>query len=261
MNRKNLKLIKIIFPMLIVLLMLFAVKYGYQDAIKTDLSNTFSPMSRAHLFGTDHLGRDIFSLMVDGAQRTLLTIFIASSIGLFAGVPMGAIGGYFGGTTELIIKFITDLLMIVPSFILALILASFIGLNPLSAGITIGISGIGDYANQAMILAGQIKNKGYIVGGRSLGLPSLRMIAAHAIPNILPPILTSFGNRASSIALQYASLSFIGLGADLTKPDWGSLLYQYRVYIIDRPNLLFWPAFSIFILAYGFHLFFDSKEV
>lgn len=88
MNRKNLRLIKIIFPMLIVLLMLFAVKYGYQDAIKTDLSNTFAPMSRAHLFGTDHLGRDIFSLMVDGAQRTLLTIFIASSIGFFAGVPI-----------------------------------------------------------------------------------------------------------------------------------------------------------------------------
>lgn len=233
---------------------------GYRDAIKTDLTDTFAPMSAAHYFGTDHLGRDLYSLIADGAVRTLSTIFIASSIALGVGVWIGTLGAYYGGLAETIVQFLTDILMIIPSFILALILAAMMGLSPLSAGITLGISGVGDYANQAMILTKNVKHRGFILSEQSMGIGSMHIVFRHIIPNIITPILTSLGNRASAIALQYASLSFIGLGADLTKSDWGALLYQYRIYIIDRPVLLFWPSLSIFSLALVLHLLFDAKE-
>lgn len=236
------------------------LKAGYQDAIRTDMRDTFAPMSSQHYFGTDHLGRDIYSLMADGALRTLLTIAIASGIALSIGVLIGTLGAYYGGAVETAVQFLADILMIIPSFILALIISAMMGLSPISAGITLGISGIGDYANQAMILTKGIKHRGFIVNERSMGISSLHIILFHTIPNIIVPILTAFGNRASAIALQYASLSFIGLGADLTKPDWGALLYQYRIYIIDRPGLLFWPSASIFLLAFTLHRIFDTKE-
>lgn len=246
---------------IVLLLICFPLlKNGYQDAVKTDLTDIFAPMSAAHYFGTDHLGRDLYSLMADGAVRTISTILIASSIALIFGVALGTIGAYYGGFAETAVQFLTDILMIIPSFILALIIAAMMGLTPVSAGITLGISGIGDYANQAMILTKNVKYRGFILNEKSMGIGSLHIVFRHIIPNIIAPILTALGNRSSSIALQYASLSFIGLGADLTKPDWGALLYQYRIYIIDRPSLLFWPSLSIFSLAFVLHVFFDAKE-
>ena len=83
----------------------------------------------------------------------------------------------------------------------------------------------------------------------------------HILPNIITPILAALGSMVSAIALQYASLSFIGLGSDITKPDWGALLYQYRVYIIDRPSMLFFPSMAIFSLAFISYVIFDDREI
>ena len=105
-----------------VVLIVIMVVTGYRDSVKTNLSETFAPISLNHYFGTDHLGRDIFSLIVDGAVRTLATVFIASAISVSFGLVLGMLGGYFGKSLEIIIVFFTDMLMIVPSFIIALII-------------------------------------------------------------------------------------------------------------------------------------------
>ncbi len=259
MNSKKVKLIIIILLIIASAFIFNILKQGYQDATTTDLTDTFAAMSSKHYFGTDHLGRDIYSLMIDGAVRTLLTILIACVISLSIGVLMGTLGGYYGKSVELVIQFVTDLMMIVPTFILALIFSAIFGLNPISAGIALGISGIGDYANQAMILTKEVKTRGFILSEKAMGINSMKVITKHIIPNIMPPIYTALGNKASSIALQYAALSFIGLGADITKPDWGALLYQYRIYIIERPLLLLWPTLGIFIIAFSSYILMDAK--
>lgn len=245
----------------ITLVILIMIVTGYKDSVKTNLSDTFAPISMEHYFGTDHLGRDIFSLIVDGAVRTLATVFIASLISVFFGLILGMIGGYFDKTLETIIVFFTDMLMIVPSFIMALIISAIFGLNPVTAGITLGITGIGTYTNQAMILTRQVKNRGFILSEKALGIPSFLIMTRHILPNIITPILAALGSMVSAIALQYASLSFIGLGSDITKPDWGALLYQYRVYIIDRPSMLFFPSMAIFSLAFISYVIFDDREI
>lgn len=245
----------------ITLVILIMIVTGYKDSVKTNLSDTFAPISMEHYFGTDHLGRDIFSLIVDGAVRTLATVLIASLISVFFGLILGMIGGYFDKTLETIIVFFTDMLMIVPSFIMALIISAIFGLNPVTAGITLGITGIGTYTNQAMILTRQVKNRGFILNEKALGIPSFLIMTRHILPNIITPILAALGSMVSAIALQYASLSFIGLGSDITKPDWGALLYQYRVYIIDRPSMLFFPSMAIFSLAFISYVIFDDREI
>ena len=244
-----------------VILIVIMVVTGYRDSVKTNLSETFAPISLKHYFGTDHLGRDIFSLIVDGAVRTLATVVIASLISVSFGLILGMLGGYFGKSLEIVIVFFTDMLMIVPSFIMALIISAIFGLNPVTAGITLGITGIGTYTNQAMILTRQIKNRGFILSEKALGIPSFMIMTRHILPNIITPILAALGSTVSSIALQYASLSFIGLGADITKPDWGALLYQYRVYIIDKPLMIFFPCMAIFSLAYASFVIFDDREI
>ena len=247
-----------ILPVVLVIIMIVT---GYRDSVKTNLSETFAPISLKHYFGTDHLGRDIFSLIVDGAVRTLATVFIASAISVSFGLVLGMLGGYFGKSLEIVIVFFTDMLMIVPSFIMALIISAIFGLNPVTAGITLGITGIGTYTNQTMILTRQVKNRGYILSEKALGIPSSMIMTRHILPNIITPILAALGSTVSSIALQYASLSFIGLGADITKPDWGALLYQYRVYIIDKPLMIFFPCMAIFSLAYASFVIFDDREI
>ncbi|SKC67719.1 peptide/nickel transport system permease protein [[Eubacterium] yurii] len=247
-----------ILPVIFILIMIVT---GYRDSVKTNLSETFAPISLKHYFGTDHLGRDIFSLIVDGAVRTLATVVIASLISVSFGLILGMLGGYFGKSLEIVIVFFTDMLMIVPSFIMALIISAIFGLNPVTAGITLGITGIGTYTNQTMILTRQIKNRGFILSEKALGIPSSMIMTRHILPNIITPILAALGSTVSSIALQYASLSFIGLGADITKPDWGALLYQYRVYIIDKPLMLFFPCMAIFSLAYASFVIFDDREI
>ena len=245
----------------ITLVILIMIVTGYKDSVKTNLSDTFAPISMEHYFGTDHLGRDIFSLIVDGAVRTLATVLIASLISVFFGLILGMIGGFFCKTLETIIVFFTDMLMIVPSFIMALIISAIFGLNPVTAGITLGITGIGTYTNQAMILTRQVKSRGFILSEKALGIPSFLIMTRHILPNIITPILAALGSMVSAIALQYASLSFIGLGSDITKPDWGALLYQYRVYIIDRPSMLFFPSMAIFSLAFISYVIFDDREI
>ena len=244
-----------------VILIIIMIATGYRDSVKTNLSGTFAPISFEHYFGTDHLGRDIFSLIVDGAVRTLATVVIASLISVSFGLILGMLGGYFGKSLEIVIVFFTDMLMIVPSFIMALIISAIFGLNPVTAGITLGITDIGTYTNQAMILTRQVKNRGFILSEKALGIPSSMIMTRHILPNIITPILAALGSTVSSIALQYASLSFIGLGADITKPDWGALLYQYRVYIIDKPSMIFFPCMAIFSLAYASFVIFDDREI
>ena len=247
-----------ILPIILIIIMIVT---GYRDSVKTNLSGTFAPISFEHYFGTDHLGRDIFSLIVDGAVRTLATVVIASLISVSFGLILGMLGGYFGKSLEMVIVFFTDMLMIVPSFIMALIISAIFGLNPVTAGITLGITGIGTYTNQAMILTRQVKNRGFILSEKARGIPSSMIMTRHILPNIITPILAALGSMVSSIALQYASLSFIGLGADITKPAWGALLYQYRVYIIDKPSMLFFPCMAIFSLAYVSFVIFDDREI
>lgn len=237
------------------------VTQTHMDMVPVDLTNKLAPMSLEHLMGTDILGRDLYELMMVGCLRSFLVVMIAGTISLSVGVTVGILSGYFQGNISMILQFLTDFLLIIPTFIVALLATAVFGLNPVSAGIALGLCQMGHFANHAAELTREIKGKEYIAILHIMGYSRLRILFYHVLPGILPLVFPYFGSMASSNILQYASLAFIGLGSDITKPDWGTMLYQYRIYILDEPLLVLWPSLGIFLMAIIFQFLFDTRKV
>jgi len=253
--KKDRMIIALVFGLFLTLLILMPVK----KVTKTDMDNRFAPVSFENWMGTDSLGRDVFSLVASGCKRTMEVVVVATVLSLVAGTFLGLIGGYYGGIAELIVQFISDLFLIIPSFIIALVFMGIFGFSPMNAGIVLGITGIGGYCQQVVILTRQMKQEEFILGERVIGIRNITIILCHIIPNIKNALLTYLANNASSAVVSYAGLAYIGLGTDVTTPDWGSMIYQNRLYITTNPGLVLWPTLGIFILALFFHLMFDNR--
>lgn len=252
---------KIAIVILFAVFIFLVVTQKHMDMVPVDLTNKLAPMSFEHLMGTDVIGRDLYELMLVGCLRSFLVVMIAGTISLVVGVTVGILSGYFKGNISMVLQFFTDFLLIIPTFIVALLATAVFGLNPVSAGIALGLCQMGHFANHAAELTREIKEKEYISILRVMGYPEWRILFFHVLPGILPLVFPFFGAMASSNILQYASLAFIGLGGDITKPDWGTMLYEYRVYILNEPLLVLWPSLGIFLMAVIFQFLFDTKKV
>lgn len=239
----------------IVILIIFSNKID----VDSNLDKIFLPMSYENLLGTDNLGRDIFSLLIFGGIQTIKVVFIASSFSFIGGIFLGLISGYFENSLSACIKVVVDLMMIIPSLILAIIVTSIFGITPLTAGLSLGLYGLGNYMNQAEALTKQEKEKEYVEASIVLGTPWYVILFKGIFLNIIGSLLINLGNTAGHIVLQYSSLTFIGLGTDYTKPDWGTLLYQYRVYLVERPVMVLLPVVAIFLLALCLNFLFDKE--
>lgn len=251
----------IVYLCVLILIIIISRLFPIYDTDIINLNEKFLKISGKHILGTDYLGRDICSLMIKGGIRTLEVIVIASSFSFTTGIFAGMITGYTDSPLNVIPDFLIDLFMIIPTFILALVITSQFGLTPLNAGLSIGIGSIGGYYNQTKKLVQEIKKKEFVVASRMLGAGNGRIIFRHILPNIIKPVFTSLGNNMSGISLQYASLTFIGLGSDINNPDWGTMLYQYRIYLFDYPMMLLWPSLGIFLIAFVSNRLFDDREI
>ena len=241
---------------LVILLLIFSSRLNAD----INLNSVFLDFSKQHFFGTDDLGRDVFSLVIIGGFRTLEVVAIATSLSFFVGTFLGMIAGYFEKTIGTIIKSMVDFLMVVPTLIVALIITSIFGITPITAGVSIGVFGIGNYMNQSEALTKVEKNKDYILASQLLGVPWYVVLFRRIFVNILPRLLVNLGNTASGVILLYSALTFIGLGLDYTKPDWGAMLYQYRIYLVKRPSLIIIPTLCILWVSLSFNLIFDKRE-
>lgn len=251
----------------IAILLLFAILLAlvatqrHMDMVPVNLMDKLAPISMNHIMGTDILGRDISELMLVGCLRSFLVVIIAGTISLSVGVTVGILTGYFQGNISMLLQFVTDFLLIIPTFIVALLVTAVFGLHPVSAGIALGLCQMGHFANHAAALTKEVKKKEYISILHIMGYSRPRILIRHILPSVLPLVFPYFGSMASSNILQYASLAFIGLGSDITKPDWGTMLYQYRVYIVNEPLLIIWPSLGILLMAIIFQFLFDTRKV
>ncbi len=255
MSRK--KQIACLLFLVYILILLFAPR---QNILSTDVLNTFAGSSREHILGTDNLGRDVYSLLLAGGIRTLEVVFLSSAISFFLGTLLGMLAAFTNPVAASLIQFIADFTLIIPSFIMAMIFSSLFGFRPLTAGIIFGIGNMGEYVNQAASLTQSLKNQEFVDGERVVGLGNLRILFFHIFPNIYRQLLVFLGNKAGNVTVQYAGLAFIGLGTDITNPDWGTLLYQYRAYLTTNPSLVLYPALAIAVMTIFFHVMFDSED-
>jgi len=216
------------------------------------------PPSERHWFGTDELGRDVFSRVIWGARVSLLVASLAIFFSLLIGVMLGLTAGYFGGIPDYIIAGTIDLFWTFPSFLLALAFAAALG--PSLTNVILAIS-ISYWAGFARLMRGQalsIRERQFVEASRALGAKNIRIMFTHVLPNCLAPLIVwaSIG-VADAITIE-SSLSFLGVGTQPPTPSWGYMLYRGIPYLQEAPWIATFPGLTLLFTILGFNLFGDG---
>ena len=228
------------------------------DPVKLAVGKRLLAPELAHPFGTDEFGRDILSRVMHGAHLTLYVGMVAVGIGLVAGVAVGTIAGYAGGWVQAMLMRSIDFLYTFPDILIALGLVAFIGPSLTNAMIAIGVSVIPYYARVTYGVVLIERHKPYFEAGQVIGAGQWRLIVAHLLPNIVPPLIVVATLGFSAAVLSAAALSFLGLGAQPPDPEWGSMLASGRNYITRSPWILVFPGLSIVVTVLAFNILGDG---
>ena len=244
---------------LLFLIALLSPVISPHDPLATDPDNSYlRPLSPGHLLGSDELGRDLLSRVLWGARVSLPVAFVAVAVGLVAGGLIGLTSGYAGGLVDLLLMRLMDALLAFPGLILAIAIVAALGPGLRNAMIAIGIVAVPVYARLVRAVVLQLKEMEFVVATRSLGANPARLIVAHFIPNLLNPIIVQVSLSAGFAMLAEATLSFLGLGAQLPTPDWGQMISSGASFLTNDPWLAIVPGAAISITVYSFNLLGDS---
>ena len=225
---------------------------------RQQLSQVLRPMSMHHPLGTDHLGRDMLARLLYGGRLSLLIGFLAVGIGLAIGVPLGAISGFRGGWTDLIIQRLADVLLSFPGFLLALSLVSILGIGMQNVIISVGIGAIPSFIRLVRSSVLSIREQVFVEAARALGQRAGVILLRHVLPNALAPIIVQSTLSLGSSILVAAGLGFLGLGVQPPTAEWGTMLGEGRQYIFRAPLLTLFPGLAIFLAVVGFNLLGDG---
>ena len=240
--------------LLLVLAAVFAPLLAPYDPYAIDVKARLQPPNPAHLFGTDDLGRDMFSRVLYGARTTIQTGLVVVLIAATFGSLTGLVSGYFGGKTDLFTMRFIDVMLAFPYILLALAIVATLGPSLQNALIAIGIAYIPGWARfvRGSVLA--VKKQEYVTSARAVGASSSRIMRSHVLINILPGIIVLASLDFPAAVLSTAALSYVGLGAQPPTAEWGSLLTGARSYMYTAPWLVNFPGLAIFITMLGFNL-------
>jgi peptide/nickel transport system permease protein len=208
----------------------------------------------AHLFGTDALGRDLFSRIIYGSQTALQAGVITIGIATIAGTLVGLVAGFYGGWVDVVLMRFIDLLLAFPSIFLALLVLAVLGPGLTNGIIAIGISTIPGFARIVRGTVLTVKAQDYVLAARATGSTNSRILFKTIFPNTLAPIIVLATLVFPAAVLASAGLSFIGLGAQPPSPDWGAQLVDGEVYLRTAPWLFNFPGLAIFVTVMGSNL-------
>ncbi len=227
-------------------------KFGINFAEKLQ-----SPSAR-HLFGSDALGRDIFTRVIFGARMSLQIGITVISIALVIGIPLGLIAGFAGGKIDELIMRVADVFLAFPSILLPLAIAAALGASIVNAMIAIAVSWFPWYVRiiRAQVLS--VKEELYVESARSIGVSNFRIIIRHILPNSLSPVIIQASMDMGYTILAAASLSFIGVGAKPPTVEWGLMITSARAYYMDYWWTVIFPGLAIFITVLAFNLVGDG---
>ncbi|PKL14154.1 MAG: ABC transporter permease [Spirochaetae bacterium HGW-Spirochaetae-8] len=257
-TRDKASMFGLIVLIILVLSAIFADKIAPYHFDYQDLNNTFALPSLSHLMGTDNYGRDIFSRILYGSRISLMVGCISVVIGLSIGGLLGVIAAYYGGVRENIIMRFIDIMMAIPSLLLAIAISASLGPGIFNAMVAVGIGSVPTYARVVRASILSIKGEEFIEAAHMMGTSDIRIVFKHLLPNSLAPIIVQSTLGVAMAILSAASLSFIGLGVQPPTPEWGSMLSAGRPFIRDYWHIVTFPGVTIMLTILSLNLLGDG---
>jgi peptide/nickel transport system permease protein len=240
---------------LVIIAAVFAPFIATHDVTAQNLAVRFADPSAEHWFGTDALGRDVFSRVIYGARISLqvgLTVVIVSA---FIGIIIGAISGFYGGWIDRVLSgYVFNVFLAFPGLLLAIALVAFLGAGLGKLILALCIIG---WVGYARVMRGQVlkvREYDFVQAARALGASNLRILFVHILPNAIQPLIVQSSLGMAGAVLSEASLSFLGLGIPPPAPSWGTMIEEARQLFSVYPHVLFFPgaAIALTVLAFNF---------
>ena len=243
---------------LMLLMMIFSPWLATHDPNAIDLTARLLPPSAAHWFGTDEVGRDLFSRVLVGSQQSILAGLVVVAIAGMIGSLLGCLSGVLGGRADAIIMRIMDIMLSIPSLVLTMALAAALGPSLFNAMLAIAIVRIPFYVRLARGQALVVRQYTYVQAAKTFGASRWHLINWHILRNSLPPLIVQASLDIGSAILMAATLGLIGLGAQQPSAEWGAMVANGRNYVLDQWWYCAFPGAAILLTAVGFNLFGDG---
>ena len=237
----------------------FAPWLAPQDPAHLDLARRLLPPSRSHVFGTDELGRDIFSRTIYGARISMIVAVSVVTLSLSLGLIAGGLAGFYGGWTDTIVNiYVTNAFLALPGILIAIAFVAFLGQGLGNLILALSISGWVGYARLVRAQVMAVKEREFVEAARALGASDIRLLVRHILPNILQPLIVQAAIGMAAAVLAEATLSFLGLGIPAPAASWGAMLNDGRSHLFESPHLVFFPAIAVMLSVLSFNFIGDA---
>lgn len=242
----------------IILVAVFAPQIATHAPGEAVLTEALKAPGNGHLFGTDKLGRDLFSRVIYGTRASLPATFALVGSIFVVGSVLGIIAGYCGGWMDALIMRIADMMVAFPGMVLAIAVAGILGPSITNAVIAIGLVSWTKYARMSRSLVLKIKHDDYVEAARLTGSKTIYIMSHYMLPSVLPTLVITASTDIGGMMLELAGLSFLGFGARPPIPEWGLMLSEGRSYMQNAPWVMIFPGLAILLVVTVFNLLGDS---
>ncbi|MGE7092341.1 nickel transporter permease [Lysinibacillus sp. NPDC048646] len=241
-----------------IVLAVFGPTIAPQGINEQDLTKRLLAPSSEYWFGTDDFGRDIFSRIIHGARISLWVGFFAVILSVVVGSLLGIIAGYYGKWIDTIISRVFDIMLAFPSILLAIAVVAVLGPSLQNALIAIAIINIPNFGRLIRSKVLSVKEEEYIVAAKAIGMRDMRILFSHILPNSMTPVIVQGTLAIATAIIEAAALGFLGLGAQAPAPEWGKMLADARIYLLNAPWTMIFPGLAIMLTVLGFNLMGDG---
>ncbi|GGI97159.1 nickel transporter permease [Paenibacillus hunanensis] len=256
--RNRTAVVGLIIVLLFIVLALIApwiTRYEYTAQV---LADRLQPPSAKHWFGTDDLGRDIFTRTIYGARISLWVGFLSVIGSIVIGTLLGIVAGFYGKWVDMIISRVFDILLAFPGILLAIAIVAILGPSLQNALYAIAIVNIPTYGRLVRARVLSLRQEEFITAARAIGVRDARLLFRHILPNSLTPLIVQGTLGVATAIIEAAGLGFLGLGAQPPEPEWGKMLSDSRQFIQTAPWTVIFPGVCILLTSLGFNLMGDG---
>ncbi|AYG69341.1 MULTISPECIES: ABC transporter permease [unclassified Rhizobium] len=248
--------------LILIILVFIVVAFGPwlapRDPEAMSILARYKGPSMTFLLGTDQYGRDILSRLLIGARATVITAVVATLAGTLAGALIGTVSAYLGGRADEMIMRTIDAIMSIPNLLFALLIVNLLGSGSVNALVAVAVAFAPGMARITRSVALSIRKQDYVNAAIARGESSFYIILREMLPNVVAPIIVETTIRISFAVMLFATLSFLGLGAQPPATEWGLMISEARQYMHISAGILIWPSLAIAIVAVGFNLLGDG---